>query len=97
MQAIEFGSVIEDKSMPLPKIGGLRTGQPVRVVVLFDAIPDGVVAARPTAEDLAKIESDTPAMFRNRLATLKPHPEALGDLSSSPWDESTWARKRENL
>jgi hypothetical protein len=96
MQAIEFESIVRDKAIPLPKFDLLRPGQPVRVVVMFDAMPDAEAAARQTAADLAKLEANTPAVIKDRLATLKPHPEALGDSLSSPWDENAWEKKWES-
>lgn len=36
MQAIEFEAKIEGQTIPLPATTGLRTGSPVRVVLLFE-------------------------------------------------------------
>ena len=40
MQAIEFESVVQDQSIRLPAAGVLSPGQPVRVVVMFEAAAD---------------------------------------------------------
>jgi hypothetical protein len=38
MQAIEFESIIEDHSIPVPESVILKNGLPVRVIVLFDEV-----------------------------------------------------------
>jgi len=39
MQAIEFESVVQKQSIPLPSAAALPSGQPVRVVVMYDPAP----------------------------------------------------------
>lgn len=39
MQAIEFESIIQDQSIPLPKTPALPQGQAVRVVVMYEQTP----------------------------------------------------------
>ena len=39
MQAIEFESIIQDQSIPLPKTPALAQGQAVRVVVMYEKTP----------------------------------------------------------
>jgi len=60
MQAIEFESIIEDQSIPLPKSPALPHGQAVRVVVMYEqvmpekiSVPHDDAIARLIAEPLA--------------------------------------------
>jgi hypothetical protein len=41
MQAIEFETVVEGGSIPLPEPSGLSSGQSVRVVVMFESAAEG--------------------------------------------------------
>lgn len=104
MQAIEFESVVQDQAIPLPAPGVLSPGQAVRVVVMFEEkLKDKLIMekqqkAQQAAEDLIAHEEAYAAMqLDERLATLAPHPEALGDSADdpaySPWDEAAWHKK----
>lgn len=44
MQAIEFETVVQDSSIPLPRLVRLAPGQPVRVVLLYEEPSASVVA-----------------------------------------------------
>ena len=98
MQAIEFESIVQNQAIPLPTPGVLSPGQPVRVVVMFEE--KLVMEAQQARDDLITREPAHPVMKPDeRLATLEPHPDALGgavDASiPSPWDEAAWRDKRE--
>lgn len=48
MQAIEFESVVQEQSIPLPSSAALAPGQPVRVVVMYELTP---AVDRPVPDD----------------------------------------------
>ena len=52
MQAIEFETVVQGGSIPLPEPSGLSSGQSVRVVVMFEFSAE---ADRSTSNDEALI------------------------------------------
>ncbi|EXJ14562.1 hypothetical protein [Imhoffiella purpurea] len=52
MQAIEFETLVQDQSIPLPESTTLSTGQRVRVVVMFDS---ATKVDQPAADDDALI------------------------------------------
>lgn len=88
MQAIEFESIVQDQTIPLPTPGVLSPGQPVRVVVMFEEKQPNMEAqqkAQQAAENLTAHETAHAAMQPDeRLAALEPHPDAISELCKHP-------------
>ena len=76
MQAIEFESIVQDQAIPLPAPGVLNSGQPVRVVVMFEEklAMEAQQKAQQAAEDLIAREP----------AHAAPHPDAISELCEHP-------------
>jgi hypothetical protein len=55
MQAIEFESVIQDQSIPLPKSPALPHGQAVRVVVMYESPESRETSAHHHDDAIARL------------------------------------------
>ncbi|MDP2794520.1 MAG: hypothetical protein Q8O25_10660 [Sulfurisoma sp.] len=96
MQAIEFESIVQDQAIRLPASGALSSGQPVRVVVMFEE-PPVIGAQQPRDDAISRPATHAVTFSAERIAALEPHPNALGgateDRVPSPWDETAWREK----
>lgn len=65
MQAIEFESIVQDQAIRLPAPGVLSSGQPVRVVVMFEE--DAAAVSPPPRQDAIAVLCANPLVIPDFL------------------------------